>query len=100
MKCVISHQPTKIQFPTRQDGGLRDPDARRRARRLGESGIAIEKSGLLRHDVKRGDQHLGSRRTRSGAEMLAFTSLDGSGRRDSHRERVETAAGWHLRTAR
>ena len=98
MQYVISHAPTKIQFPTRQDGGPRDPDPRRRAARLDDHGIAIRKAGVLRHDVVRGDQHLGSRRTRGGAELLAHTIVDPRSARRRQSAPSETVAGWHLRT--
>ena len=95
---MLNHAPSKIQFPTREDGGLRDPDPRRRARRLDSHGIQIRRNGVLRYDVRRGDRTIGTRRTMQGAEMLAFNTV--TPQRRSDRMRGDDVAGWHLRTAR
>ena len=101
MDHVINHDPSKLLHPTREDGGLRDPDPRRRAARLDSHGIEIRRNGVLRYDVRRGDRHLGTRRTFGGAEMLAHTHAGPQvvQRRDD-RLRGDDVAGWHLRTAR
>ena len=100
---VISHAPTKIQFPTREDGGLRDPDPTRRARRLDAAGVAVRRSGVMRYEVLRGGSAVATKRTRQGAEIVAHTVAEDprhAARARSTARPGDSVAGWHLRSAR
>src|SRR4051812_34266893 len=69
---MINSAPTKIQFPHATDGGLRDPDPARRARRLREHGVKIKRRGPLTHAVSHGGVEVARTRTRAGAERAAL----------------------------
>jgi DHA1 family inner membrane transport protein len=69
---MINSAPTKIQFPTRTDGGLRDPDPVRRARRLRDHDVKVTRRGRFDHAVCHGGVEVARHRTRSGAERAAL----------------------------
>jgi DHA1 family inner membrane transport protein len=73
---MISASPTKIQFPHRTDGGLRDPDPARRARRLCEHGVAIERHGRFAHAVHHRGVEVSRHRTRGAAERRALACTE------------------------
>jgi DHA1 family inner membrane transport protein len=70
---MINSSPTKkIQFPHRTDGGLRDPDPARRARRLRDHDVKITRHGRFDHAVCQGGVEIARHRTRAAAERAAL----------------------------
>jgi DHA1 family inner membrane transport protein len=69
---MINSAPTKVRFPTRTDGGLRDPDPVRRARRLRDHDVKITRRGRFDHSVCQGGVEVARHRTRAGAERAAL----------------------------
>ena len=73
---MISTAPTKIAFPTSEDGGIRDPDPRRRAQRLRDAGVRIARPSRFDYRVLHDDHVVGRRRTYGSAERLAHRHAD------------------------
>ncbi len=71
---MLTTATTHIQFPTREDGGLRDPDPGRRAARLRAAGVSVERCRPFEHVVHRDGEFLARRRTSSGAERTAHAA--------------------------
>lgn len=73
---MITTAATKPIDYHRQDGGLRDPDPRRRTDRLRRAGVAVERRGLLAHVVRDDAGGPVSFRTLRGAERHAHALAD------------------------
>jgi DHA1 family inner membrane transport protein len=93
---MINTAPTKIQFPTRTDGGLRDPDPVRRAHRLRAHDLKITRRGPFDHAVCQRGVEVARHRTRAGAERAALRCTDA---RDGARAPAPRTPERHLRVA-
>jgi hypothetical protein len=73
---MISTASTKPIDYHRQDGGLRDPNPRRRAARLNAAGVTVARTGRLEHVVRHGERETARFRTLRGAERHAHALAD------------------------
>ena len=69
--CMITTSATTPLTYQHTDGGLRDPDPIRRARRLRAAGVGLERWGPFHHVVRDGEADLAHFRTAGRAERRA-----------------------------
>src|SRR4051794_15688826 len=75
---MINTAATVIQFPTPEDGSIRDPDPKRRNSRLRSAGVGIKREGRFDYRILRRDsgEQLGRARTLRGADYVAHRFAD------------------------
>ena len=72
---MLTTEATKL-IDLHEDGTLRDPDPRRRATRLHDAGVTIERWGPMDHVVRDGVSDLAHFRTLGAAERHAHAIAD------------------------